>query len=514
MCGLITVAGNITHDGVDRFAQLVTVSYVRGEDATGVAGIFKNETKLHKRATSARYFFWSDRDKLKPILDHMAYALIGHVRAATTGTRDGDASAHPFVSGNITGMHNGHIGFSDLKDLPERFNNCPTDSEEIIRNINKHGYAKTLEFLKGAYALVWFDRKDSRLYFTRNDKRTLFYALNKARDTIWIHSERDALKWILERDTPKETYTYAEVEPGKVYSMYITSRGASDLKSESVTMGKFKPFIAVETPTVNNVSTTTNERAGPWKPAAESAKVFEEAFKSGNSSPVTSRGSMTPPTTRTPLNEINDKLPLNEPDSFFIEGTVLFMKEEIRTFGIAQLRDYRDALLLTINKVTSRIKSCASLSSMNWADAITWRGNLKKSSNRILTDTAKLWSDRAKLQDRLSFANGRIKSYEQIKQAAVARKEEVLENFGVVVAPEPNKDLGKFKTMANVFPNVSATFEYIRKAKGCACCGDDNPVNFLVANSVMLEDGGFVCSTCAESPSIVESILEPRARRA
>lgn len=200
MCGIVGVASNgpMTSQMKDFFQSLLFHDVVRGHHATGVAAIDTMDRSLAvvKKAVPAADFL-----SLKEVEDdlfahkHNFNIYIGHNRWATSGAKDDDKNAHPFIHGDIVGVHNGSLRDQTLLDDHKSF---VVDSDNLFHQMNKTGLKDTLDKTDGAFALVWYDKKDNTLNFIRNDERPLCVA--KLTNGCWVWaSERGMLQWLINR---------------------------------------------------------------------------------------------------------------------------------------------------------------------------------------------------------------------------------------------------------------------------------------------------------------------------
>ena len=200
MCGIVGVASNgpMTVQMKDFFQSLLFHDVVRGHHATGVAAIDTLDRSLAvvKKAVPAADFL-----SLKEVDDdlfahkHNFNIYIGHNRWATSGAKDDDKNAHPFIHGDIVGVHNGSLRNQSLLDDHKNF---VVDSDNLYYQLNKTGLTDTLSKTDGAFALVWYDKSDNTLNFIRNDERPLCVA--KLSNGCWVWaSERGMLQWLVNR---------------------------------------------------------------------------------------------------------------------------------------------------------------------------------------------------------------------------------------------------------------------------------------------------------------------------
>uniref|UniRef100_A0AAU6W0G0 Glutamine amidotransferase n=3 Tax=unclassified bacterial viruses TaxID=12333 RepID=A0AAU6W0G0_9VIRU len=200
MCGIVGVASNgpMTLQMKEFFQSLLFHDVVRGHHATGVAAIDTIDRSLtvEKKAVASPDFL-----DLKEPMDnlfnhkHNFNIYIGHNRWATSGAKDDDNNAHPFIHGDIVGVHNGSLRNQSLLDDHKNF---VVDSDNLFYQLNKTGLHDTMSKTDGAFALVWYDKKDNSLNFIRNDERPLCVA--KLSNGCWVWaSERGMLTWLINR---------------------------------------------------------------------------------------------------------------------------------------------------------------------------------------------------------------------------------------------------------------------------------------------------------------------------
>lgn len=237
MCGIVCVLNSNTDINYQTnlrafFRQALICDALRGEDGTGVAHISKNEIEIIKKPW-AGYDFVQHHNAALLLYSKLEGAWIGHNRKATHG---GKAYTHPFEVGDITLVHNGMI--DNYKQLSDECNPS-NDSLVITELINKNGAKATIESMLGAWALVWYDSKDKRVHMCRNDKRPLFFAKVKDKNTHLICSEYGMLVWLASRNG---------IELDKVYSVtentiFTFLEDFSDYTTEKVTERKPQEIV-------------------------------------------------------------------------------------------------------------------------------------------------------------------------------------------------------------------------------------------------------------------------------
>lgn len=200
MCGIVGVAGTgpCSHQMKEFFTQLLHHDVIRGHHATGVAAIDTIDRSLvvEKKAIASPEFLQE-----KEVMDnlfavrHNFNIYVGHNRFATSGAKDDDDNAHPFIHGDIVGVHNGSLRKQSRLDDHKDF---VVDSDNLFYQLNKTGLDDMLTKTDGAFALVWYDRKDNSLNFLRNDERPL--AIAKLSNGYWVWaSEIGMLRWLVKR---------------------------------------------------------------------------------------------------------------------------------------------------------------------------------------------------------------------------------------------------------------------------------------------------------------------------
>lgn len=200
MCGIVGVAGTgpASHQMKEFFAQLLLHDVIRGHHATGVAAIdtLSRDLTVEKKAIASPEFL-QDKEVMDNLFAHKHNfnIYIGHNRWATSGAKDADENAHPFIHGDIVGVHNGSLRKQSRLDDHKDF---VVDSDNLFYQINKTGLDDTISKTDGAFALVWYDRKDNSLNFIRNDERPL--AIAKLSNGYWVWaSEIGMLRWLVKR---------------------------------------------------------------------------------------------------------------------------------------------------------------------------------------------------------------------------------------------------------------------------------------------------------------------------
>lgn len=248
MCGLLGIANPyLVAREKTIFSQLLYAGVFRGIHSTGVAMVSRDvgagdiyNYQMYKKAipsaallSSKDYINWRD-EHLNPA-KATCKVLMGHNRKATMGNID-DASAHPFIEGNIILAHNGTLHQMDNLDDHEYFE---IDSQCIAHNVNKNGIEETVGRLDGAFALSWINKEENTLNFIRNNQRPLCLVTSKSGDIIWA-SEDMMLKWVLDRNNARFDTSW-DVKPGQHFKFDLTKYSSNFSKWEVADYKLYKP---------------------------------------------------------------------------------------------------------------------------------------------------------------------------------------------------------------------------------------------------------------------------------
>lgn len=182
MCGLVGITSikDLTLNHSKFFRDLLIVDTLRGPHSTGMFSVNdKGHTQLFKKDVDG--FTFTQMDRFASLTDKAVgiRTLAGHNRWATKGVVNYE-NAHPFEHGDIIMMHNGTLLSERHMDKPYHFG---TDSECIAYNISilpPEDVGKLISKIDGAYALVWYDKRDKSLNFIRNSERELYLSVDDA----------------------------------------------------------------------------------------------------------------------------------------------------------------------------------------------------------------------------------------------------------------------------------------------------------------------------------------------
>jgi len=196
-----------------------------------------------------------------PVMSGDHVVLMGHNRWATIGEVN-EENAHPFVSGPIIGAHNGTLPYDERRKLND-WDKYGTDSEALYHNIETRGVKETINSIRGAWALTWYNSEEGSFNILRNPERPLYYAWKKSGKALYYASEPEFIylatdKYDIELKedaAPVPVNTHFKFTIGKAYDFGIQCG-----VSEKIEQRRFvSPVIYSST----------------YKPASESANVFK-----------------------------------------------------------------------------------------------------------------------------------------------------------------------------------------------------------------------------------------------
>lgn len=268
MCGLVSLIAKRPNGfyspDPDIFQQLLYADAVRGWDATGTFGVTKEgNVDIKKQAVAANSFLCnpSYQEFHSKILPKYTI-LVGHNRKATHGSKGDDNNAHPFWSENnkIVLVHNGMV--ANQKDFCTK---ATVDSEAICNALSlADDPKKVISKVTGAFAFIWYNTEQKKLYFIRNEQRPLF--LVETSTTYALVSEDTLAGWIFTRN--KQTVTKVlDIPAMELFSLEL---GTNEIKSEGKVKKETAFFLQTTVPLVTtqrdiitkNGITTINESTG------------------------------------------------------------------------------------------------------------------------------------------------------------------------------------------------------------------------------------------------------------
>lgn len=234
MCGLVGVIGRPTYKAKSVFKDLLQMDVIRGPHSTGVAAFGNKRTFVLKNTHLPQIILSSPKWKTNVENDYSDFhVLMGHNRLATQG-KITKRNAHPFHHGDITLMHNGTL----TKDFACDGKNFETDSEGIAYTINKLGIEETWKELRGAAALVWWDRKDKTVNLITNGQRPLSLAWSIDQEQIIWASE----KWMIEAAAERNKFNIEAVVSPKPHWLFQFAYNEQKKKVEAIS-SELEPFF-------------------------------------------------------------------------------------------------------------------------------------------------------------------------------------------------------------------------------------------------------------------------------
>lgn len=251
MCGIVCLISKTTtkfnKNDVNLFTNLLIADTIRGKDSTGVFGITEKNNLDLLKAKQPGYNF-TEQKSYKDFEDKALFRykiLVGHNRSATKGTIT-DENSHPFIKDHICLVHNGTLwNHKQLADVA-------VDSEAITYALVNEKPENLIPELNGAFALIWYNAKEKKLYLTRNKERPLWIIQTPTIDIIG--SEPGMLEWLYNR-------TYNKQEEAKYFETEkLFSYDCTDLSKEFEFTQLKKKTIFYPNPTTYPHSTPPNSQ--------------------------------------------------------------------------------------------------------------------------------------------------------------------------------------------------------------------------------------------------------------
>jgi predicted glutamine amidotransferase len=278
MCGLVGMAGNLDHSSKKALNAMLTLSSLRGMHSTGVLFVKgkDNNTEVVKQVGPPADLM--DTRTYEKLSSYDATILAGHTRHATVGNVS-RVTAHPFEFSNLIGMHNGTLqGWRGYLNDDEFFD---VDSECIYHNINELGVDAVIPSLRGAWALVWYDKETGQLNFLRNKERSLWYCFNEDKDRIFWASEYWMLGMLKSKHgggeklyVDKDGCSFFPFEENMLTSMKIDNKKIV-IKSQRKLEGDSTPPVAAQRP-FQQPYTHPSWYQGQYNPYNQNSKLVEK----------------------------------------------------------------------------------------------------------------------------------------------------------------------------------------------------------------------------------------------
>lgn len=242
MCGIVSVIqknwdSSISYSANKMFKQMLFANALRGTDGTGMfwKDTKKNQVFFNKVAAPS----WVAIPELTELstLSMCANWVVGHNRKSTMGIHTYE-NTHPFNEEHIVLVHNGTL--SNQVELEKETGKCAVDSQAITKLLAKNKPKQALEKLEGAYALVWYNTNESKLYYARNKERPLW--LVESEQYYFLVSEAELAHWIAARNDIEITKT-TEVPAGKIYSLAVNKNNKLQTSVTTFTPKEKKPDL-------------------------------------------------------------------------------------------------------------------------------------------------------------------------------------------------------------------------------------------------------------------------------
>lgn len=219
MCGIVGILGfeNIQKEESRRcsmlsiFTEILQLTQVRGQDATGVTALFDNgDFMIQKHGIPSSEFIskfgGTTKDyegfiklckKNKAVLN----VLLGHCRKTSIGDTTNNKNNHPIKAGEIVGIHNGTL--SNHEEIFKNGNfkkDGKVDSEAIFRLIQKYTnngkdpftlrvLKETMARLEGSYSVLGYNINNPYQVFAFRDLRPMEMVIIKPLKIMVIASE-------------------------------------------------------------------------------------------------------------------------------------------------------------------------------------------------------------------------------------------------------------------------------------------------------------------------------------
>jgi predicted glutamine amidotransferase len=263
MCGIVGSVAKATygycHSDSRVFDELLYIDALRGDDSTGVAVMYNDgDMQVIKDTGEAAFFrYHKDYHDLLTALVKKGKAVIGHNRKKTTGGADAE-SAHPFVIPDAWGLprfafvHNGTLTnhYTLSKDLEKNLEeidvyghtkpSTDVDSETLGTMIclaegDKTKLETVLSKVSGAYACVWMDNEQEKVYMVRNSERPLFLA---ATSMGWCWASEPGFLYATCNRNRLKVETCEQID---IDTLYTFDLAKNSLVKEKLTLKKATP---------------------------------------------------------------------------------------------------------------------------------------------------------------------------------------------------------------------------------------------------------------------------------
>lgn len=266
MCGIVCAFGKIWKKEEEAFKTMLMFDTIRGPHSTGVGSVLRhNPDNVHYvKQVGTPWELFKEKD-FNNMMARFHGMLLGHNRYATKGKITAD-NAHPFIQGDLLGVHNGTIWNQSDLDSNKEFE---VDSQNIYHDMSVNGYEKTLTKINGPFALVWYDKSNHTMNAVRNEQRPLYYVFSQDKKTIFFASE----SWMLHVALTKNEIAFGDIQQvpvAKLHTIKMPDKQGDDVELV-VTDAKFyeKPRVVY-----NNSTSSYNYKGNSNSATSKSGNVF------------------------------------------------------------------------------------------------------------------------------------------------------------------------------------------------------------------------------------------------
>lgn len=484
MCGIVgfATAEKLIHftDRRDFWVQGMIAGVPRGLDSTGMYAVEHNNNAVHMQKNLCWGPDFIQLREVRRMMDHVERlkVVVGHHRAKTTGqiTRQ---DAHPHQVDHITLVHNG--GISNEWQLPgwQHHEDHPNvDTYKLTYAIAHAGYKRVLENARGAWALVWWDAKESTLNITRNKDRPLALCWGEDRKSLYFASEWAMLGWLMHRNKLKQDKPIFTIKENILYKFHV---------EDDITLETEKYEESISTVHVNRPSPFLD------RPVQERQHHYHRTDKEEKSSG-------NPPMSHLPAVQ---RAIAEAREAEKSEGSPARTREPV---GLTK------AKIVHMNKKLERLSKKLYHNALIWAMPITWKSFRKSTTDnrgfatlnwpqidipvQVHDITASAWKELLKKEGILMPI--RVVSMGQVQGEPILYGKIDVANFGKsheVINAIPDDD-----EYLSIFPGLNGMYfskkEFLEITKqGCYSC--KQPIPLIEADIMDWLDEMPICSRCA-----------------
>lgn len=220
MCGIVALINRVKRDfwqrDVELMEQMLVINSLRGRDSVGVFSAYRNNEveALKVGSNPFNLFRCKEWDELKSKILRRGRIVVGHNRAATKGSVTTE-NAHPFAENNIMLVHNGTL-YSHNHLSTREFD---VDSNAIAAALSEKELEEVLPRLHGAFALVWYDTEQRKLFAIRNPERPLFLLTT---DDMYVLSSEPGIAALPMQRQSRKIESVESIPPWTLVSFDLT----------------------------------------------------------------------------------------------------------------------------------------------------------------------------------------------------------------------------------------------------------------------------------------------------